>query len=57
MQAMVEGVREYAINMLDPQGRILTWNEGSRRIHGLSAHEALGRNFTVFLHRRRHREG
>lgn len=49
VRALVESVRDYAINLLDPQGRILTWNEGSRRIHGLSAGEALGRNFSILF--------
>jgi PAS domain S-box-containing protein len=49
IHAMVESVRDYAFNLLDAQGRILTWNEGARRIHGLSSVEALGRNFAIFF--------
>jgi PAS domain S-box-containing protein len=49
MHAMIDSVRDYAINLLDAQGRILTWNEGARRIHGLSATEALGQNFSIFF--------
>lgn len=49
IQALVESVRDYAINLLDAQGRILTWNEGSRRIHGMSATEALGQNISIFF--------
>jgi len=49
VRALVESVRDYAINLLDPQGRILTWNEGSRRIHGLSATQALGRNVSILF--------
>src|SRR5580698_1608778 len=49
LRALIESVRDYAINLLDPDGRILTWNEGSRRIHGLSATEALGRNFSILF--------
>jgi PAS domain S-box-containing protein len=49
IQALVESVRDYAINLLDAQGRILTWNEGSRRIHGLTATEALGQNISIFF--------
>jgi PAS domain S-box-containing protein len=49
MRALVESVRDYAINLLDPKGRILTWNEGSRRLHGLTASEALGKNFSLLF--------
>lgn len=49
IQALVESVRDYAINLLDAEGRILTWNEGSRRIHGMSATEALGESVSILL--------
>jgi PAS domain S-box-containing protein len=49
IHAIVESVQDYAINLLDAQGRILTWNEGSRRIHGMTATEALGQNFSIFF--------
>lgn len=45
---MVEGVREYAIFMLDSTGHILTWNEGARRIKGYRAEEIIGRHFSTF---------
>lgn len=48
IHAIVESVRDYAINLLDAHGRILTWNEGSRRIHGMTASEALGKNHSIF---------
>ncbi len=49
IHAILESVRDYAINLLDSQGRILTWNEGSRRIHGLTSSEALGKNYSIFF--------
>jgi PAS domain S-box-containing protein len=49
MLALIESVHEYSINLLDPRGQILTWNAGSERIHGLSAAEALGKNFSVLF--------
>jgi PAS domain S-box-containing protein len=49
VRALVESVRDYAINLLDTKGRILTWNEGSRRIHGLTASEALGKHYSVLF--------
>jgi PAS domain S-box-containing protein len=49
MRAMRDGVRDFAINLLDSQGRILTWNEGSRRIHGLGSAEAVGRHISLLF--------
>ena len=44
---LVEGVSEYAIFMLDVNGRIATWNVGAERIKGYSAEEAIGRHFSI----------
>ncbi|MEC4749833.1 PAS domain S-box protein [Methylomicrobium sp. Wu6] len=45
---MVEGVQDYAIFMLDPKGRIISWNVGSERITGYEAGEIIGRHFSLF---------
>jgi len=45
---LVEGVSDYAILMLDPEGTIVSWNSGAQRIKGYSAEEALGRHFSIF---------
>lgn len=45
---LVEGVREYAIFMLDPNGIVATWNAGAQRIKGYTAAEIIGRHFSVF---------
>ena len=45
---LVEAVRDYAIFMLDPEGRILTWNAGAERIKGYRAEEAIGKHFSIF---------
>jgi PAS domain S-box-containing protein len=45
---LVEGTRDYAIFMLDPQGRVVTWNAGARRIKGYTADEIIGRHFSTF---------
>jgi len=45
---LVEGVKDYAIFMLDPRGHITTWNEGARRIKGYEAEEIIGEHFSVF---------
>ena len=45
---MVEGVKDYAIFMLDPGGCVTTWNEGAERIEGYGEDEILGRHFSSF---------
>jgi len=44
----VEGVRDYAIFMLDTTGHIMSWNEGAERIKGWSANEIIGKHFSTF---------
>jgi PAS domain S-box-containing protein len=48
---LVEGVRDYAIFMLDPQGQVTSWNSGAERIKGYKAHEIIGKHFSVFYPR------
>jgi PAS domain S-box-containing protein len=45
---VIAGVKDYAIVLLDPQGRILTWNEGARRMQGYEAAEIIGQHFSRF---------
>jgi PAS domain S-box-containing protein len=45
---LVEGVKDYAIFMLDPHGRVATWNRGAERIKGYRAEEIIGEHFSVF---------
>jgi PAS domain S-box-containing protein len=45
---VVEGIRDYAILMLDPDGRIRSWSPGAARLKGYSAGEIVGRHFSVF---------
>lgn len=45
---LVKTVKDYAIFVLDPQGNVLTWNEGARRIKGYEPQEIIGRHFSVF---------
>src|ERR1700694_468970 len=44
----IEGVGDYAIFMLDTEGRIATWNLGAERIKGYRANEIIGQHFSVF---------
>jgi PAS domain S-box-containing protein len=45
---LVESVKDYAIFVLDPQGRVMTWNAGAQRIKGYRAEDIIGRHFSVF---------
>lgn len=45
---LVDSVRDYAIFMLDAEGRVLTWNRGAERIKGYRPSEIVGRHFSVF---------
>ena len=45
---LIEGVRDYAIFMLDTQGRVASWNAGAQRINGYRADEIIGEHFRVF---------
>jgi PAS domain S-box-containing protein len=45
---LVQGVTDYAIFMLDPQGYIESWNEGAKRNKGYEANEVIGKHFSIF---------
>ncbi len=45
---LIEGVRDYAIFMLDPDGHVTTWNAGAQRIKGYEPHEVIGSHFSRF---------
>jgi PAS domain S-box-containing protein len=48
LRLMVQGVKDYAVLMLDPEGRVTTWNEGAERIKGYRAEEIIGEHFSKF---------
>ena len=45
---LVEAVRDYAIFMLDADGRVVSWNPGAERIKGYGASEVIGQHFSIF---------
>lgn len=45
---LVEGVREYAIFLVDPEGSVASWNAGAARIIGYRAEEIIGQQITCF---------
>jgi PAS domain S-box-containing protein len=48
LRLLVEGVKDYAIFMLDPGGRVASWNAGAERIKGYHAEEIMGQHFSRF---------
>ena len=45
---LIEGVTDYAIFMLDPEGRVANWNPGAERIKGYKPDEIVGEHFSRF---------
>ena len=45
---LVEGVADYAIFMLDVNGKVASWNVGAQRIKGYAADEIIGQHFSIF---------
>lgn len=49
LRLVIEGVKDYAIFMLDKNGYIASWNTGAERILGYEAQEIIGQSFECFL--------
>jgi PAS domain S-box-containing protein len=47
VQRFVDDMTDYAIVILDVQGRVLTWNAGARVLFGYTSDEIVGRRFTI----------
>ena len=54
---LVDNVRDYAIFMLDPEGRVASWNPGAARIKGYTADQIVGQHFSVFYSEEDRRAG
>ncbi|HXE66309.1 MAG TPA: MEDS domain-containing protein [Rhodanobacteraceae bacterium] len=54
LETLLAGITDYAIMLLDAEGRILTWNTGGERIFGYDEHEILGSHFSRFYTRAEH---
>lgn len=48
LNLLIDGAAEYAIYMLDPEGRVTIWNKGAERLKGWLESEAVGRHFADF---------
>jgi PAS domain S-box-containing protein len=46
---LVQGVTDYALYMLDPNGVITTWNAGAQRIKGYEPAEVIGKHYSLFF--------
>ena len=54
---LVEGVTDYAIYMLDPEGKVVNWNPGAERLKGYASAEILGQHFSRFYTEEDRRNG
>jgi len=45
---LLDGVKDYAIYMLDPEGHVISWNAGAARLKGYGNEEILGKHFACF---------
>ena len=49
LRLLLDGVEDYAIYVLDPQGNVVTWNTGATRLKGYTREEAIGASFARFF--------
>src|ERR1700680_1810033 len=54
---LVEAVTDYAIFMLDPEGKVVNWNAGAERIKGYRPEEIIGQHFSLFYTEEDRRNG
>jgi len=45
---LVDSIKDYAIVMIDPDGRVASWNKGAERIKGYTRNEIVGKDFSCF---------
>lgn len=45
---LVESIRDYAVFVLDPEGRVLTWNQGAQAMKGYTRDDIVGKHFSKF---------
>lgn len=48
LNLLIDGAEDYAIYMVDPEGRVTIWNRGAQRLQGWSEEEVLGRPIDIF---------
>ena len=47
-QQLIEAITDYAVYMLDPTGRVVSWNPRAERFKGYNTQEIIGQNFSCF---------
>jgi PAS domain S-box-containing protein len=57
LRLLVEAVQDYAIYMLDADGRVVSWNAGAERIKGYGAADVIGQHFRMFYPEEARRRG
>lgn len=48
LKLLIDHVSDHAIYLLDPDGRICSWNRGGERVNGYTAEEAIGQHVSIF---------
>lgn len=48
-EILVTSISDYAIYLLDPDGKIVSWNTGAERFKGYTAQETIGKHFSMFM--------
>ena len=48
LRFLVDSIEDYGIFMLDPAGRVVSWNIGAEKMKRYAAHEIIGRHFSCF---------
>src|SRR5215469_3451617 len=48
-RVLIDAVTDYAIYMLDPEGKIISWNPGAERINGYKLDEVVGQSYAIFF--------
>lgn len=48
-RSLLDGIPDYMVIMLDPVGTIVSWNAGAQRMHGYTAEEIVGQNFSLLF--------
>ena len=46
---LLDGIQDYAIFMLDPQGKVVSWGAGAQRINGYTPEQIIGQSFSCFF--------
>jgi PAS domain S-box-containing protein len=54
---LLDTVKEYALFMLDGEGKVMTWNKGAENLHGWGAYEIIGKPYEILFPEKDRKEG